>query len=31
LAQIKISDESELADLMDEKAYEAHCATAEEH
>ncbi|KAI8879894.1 glycine cleavage system H protein [Backusella circina FSU 941] len=31
LAQIKISDESELADLMDEKAYEAHCSSAEDH
>ncbi|KAI8875264.1 glycine cleavage system H protein [Backusella circina FSU 941] len=31
LAKIKISDASELEDLLDEKAYEAHCASGEDH
>ncbi|KAI9468428.1 MAG: glycine cleavage system H protein [Benjaminiella poitrasii] len=31
LAKIKLSNESELDGLMDEKAYEAHCEASEDH
>jgi glycine cleavage system H lipoate-binding protein len=31
LAKIKISNTAELDDLLDEKAYEAHCASGADH
>lgn len=31
LAKIRLSDPNELTILMDEEAYAAHCANAEDH